>query len=189
VSHWIFGYGSLIWRPDIPYLERRPARVYGWQRRFWQGSHDHRGMPDRPGRVVTLVAESDAWCDGVAYQVEAGVIEEVFDTLDYREKNGYERFDVTLHFAEAGDSQALSRASGLVYIAPQNNHAYLGPAPVAEIAAQISGSHGPSGHNVDYLLELAAALRDLKADDPHVFELESVVREIDQVRPPGRQTS
>lgn len=189
MSRWIFGYGSLIWRPDIPFLERQPARLYGWQRRFWQGSHDHRGVPERPGRVVTLVPEANAWCDGVAYQVEAAIIEEVFETLDYREKNGYERFDVTLHFTANGDSQAPLRTSGLVYIAPQHNHAYLGPAPVADIAAQIASSQGPSGHNVDYLIELAAALRELKADDPHVFELESAVRQFDQNREFGKQSS
>jgi glutathione-specific gamma-glutamylcyclotransferase len=80
VSLWIFGYGSLIWRPDFDYLERRRTRLHGWQRRFWQGSHDHRGIPERPGRVVTLVRAHDGYCDGMAYRVERDTAERVFET-------------------------------------------------------------------------------------------------------------
>jgi len=168
---WLFGYGSLIWRPDIDFIDRRPARIQGWSRRFWQGSHDHRGMPDAPGRVVTLIQDGSATCDGMAYLVDREVADETFSQLDHREKNGYQRHQVSLDFHHTSES-----AEGVVYIAPIDNFAYLGPAPVAEIAAQIHRSHGPSGRNIEYLLELAEALRALEADDEHVFELEAAVR-------------
>ena len=181
--HWLFGYGSLIWRPDIDFVDRRPARIYGWQRRFWQGSHDHRGVPDRPGRVVTLIQNARSYCDGMAYLVDAETIDETFARLDHREKNGYERFAVELHLAAAANALDATpandqgcRAEGLVYIAPQDNHAYLGPASIEEIAVQVRHAAGPSGRNVDYVLELATALRGLGADDPHVFALEAAVR-------------
>jgi cation transport protein ChaC len=164
---WVFGYGSLIWRPDFPFEERRRASIDGWSRRFWQGSHDHRGVPDAPGRVVTLIADASGRCEGMAYSIEHAV----FEHLDHREKNGYERHRVALRF-DSGD------AAGIVYIAPIGNHAYLGPAPMREIADQVLRSHGPSGSNVDYLYELAAALRELDVDDPHVFELEALVRSL-----------
>lgn len=162
---WVFGYGSLIWRPDFPYLDRRPATLTGWTRRFWQGSHDHRGVPDAPGRVVTLVPAPEESCIGMAYRIE----HTVFDHLDYREKNGYERVAVSLTLDDA------DRAAGVVYIAPIGNHAFLGEAPMEEMARQIRRSAGPSGKNVDYLVELADALRGLGAHDAHVFALEAAV--------------
>ena len=166
---WLFGYGSLIWRPDIEFIERRPARLHGWVRRFWQGSHDHRGVPDNPGRVVTLVAET-GHCDGLAYLVDKAITEATFDALDYREKNGYERFEAEIQFRNH------ATATGLVYIAPLDNHAFLGPAPLDEMVQQIRSCRGPSGRNDDYLFELAAALRSLDAEDDHVFELEAAVK-------------
>lgn len=172
---WLFGYGSLIWRPgDLPFRERRIARVRGWKRRFWQGSHDHRGVPHAPGRVVTLVADPAAFCEGVACLIEDEVAAHAFAGLDEREKNGYDRHEVALEFRDdisAGDAAATS-ADAVVYVAPPGNPAWLGPAPHDEIAAQIRRAAGPSGTNVEYLRELAHALRALMIDDPHVFELE-----------------
>ena len=137
-------------------------------RRFWQGSHDHRGVPDRPGRVVTLIPEADQHCAGMAYLIEAAVVTSTFEQLDHREKNGYQRVATDLHLH---DGRAVN---GLVYIAPVDNFAYLGEAELAEIATQIIRSSGPSGRNIDYLTDLAQALRRLNAHDEHVFELESM---------------
>jgi cation transport protein ChaC len=166
---WVFGYGSLIWRPDFPFAQRKRACVDGWARRFWQGSHDHRGTPDAPGRVVTLVPDAGARCIGIAYLIE----HDVFDHLDHREKNGYERHDVPLAFDDG-------RGAGVMYVAHHGNHAFLGDAPLDAIARQILVSRGPSGANVEYLYELAHALRDLDVDDRHVFELEARVKSLER---------
>lgn len=159
---WLFGYGSLIYKADFPYLEASPATIRGWVRRFWQGSHDHRGTPDNPGRVVTLVSSPGEDCAGMAYRVSPSV----FDHLDYREKNGYLRFATDMTLADG------RHRDGLVYIATEDNQAYLGPAPAAEIARHIARSRGPSGSNADYLLQLAAALRRLGVEDPHILAIE-----------------
>jgi cation transport protein ChaC len=161
-SVWLFGYGSLIYKADFPYLQRRPASIAGWTRRFWQGSHDHRGTPEAPGRVVTIIEEAGAVCHGMAYLITP----EVFAHLDHREKNGYLRLATQITF-EDGDS-----IEGLVYIATPDNTAFLGAAPEQEIARHIARSVGPSGPNSDYLNHLAAALRELGQHDQHVFEIE-----------------
>lgn len=163
---WLFGYGSLIWRPDFPYLEVRKAHVNGWTRRFWQGSHDHRGTEQLPGRVVTLVQAPGERCYGRAFLIE----KEIFEHLDHREKNGYERYDVQIHFDDAS-------IPGIAYIGAPDNFAYLGDAPLNEIAAHIARSAGPSGSNADYLLNLANALRKDNVSDPHVFDLERLLSE------------
>ncbi len=153
-----------MWRQDFPFVDARPAHIVGWTRRFWQGSHDHRGVQTEPGRVLTLIDAPGERCYGRAFLVEP----EVFEHLDYREKNGYERQTVDTFFDDA-------QTSGVVYIAATNNFAFLGEAPLGEIAAHIKRCAGPSGTNIDYLLELARTLRQLGVSDPHVFELETLV--------------
>ena len=169
---WVFGYGSLIWRPDIPFLASRVARVRGWKRRFWQGSHDHRGVPHAPGRVATLIPDADASCEGVAYFIAGLQLQKIWADLDHREKDGYRRVAVRLEFRDG------TAVDGVLYVAPVGNPAYLGPAPLPEMAAHIAGSAGPSGTNIDCLRRLAGELRRLEIDDPHVFVLERCVEDL-----------
>ena len=171
-SVWLFGYGSLIFKADFPYLDRRPAHIGGWSRRFWQGSHDHRGTETAPGRVVTLVPDAGALCHGMAYLVTP----EEFAHLDHREKNGYLRLATEMHFDDGSSDE------GIVYIATHENQAYLGPADELDIARQIATARGPSGPNSEYLLGLAQALRELGKPDPHVFALERHLADLGVMR-------
>lgn len=166
---WLFGYGSLIWKADFAYLERQPAYITGWARRFWQGSHDHRGTLDAPGRVATLIRAQGAVCHGMAYRITPDVLA----PLDVREKNGYLREKVPLTFlGERGEAQeGKTQIEGLIYLATEDNPAFLGDAPLEDIAYQIAHAHGPSGSNKAYLLNLAQALRELCIEDEHVFSL------------------
>ena len=167
---WLFGYGSLIWRVDFPYRARRRAWVRGFSRRFWQGSHDHRGTPAAPGRVVTLTPEAGALCVGMAYRIDAAT----FAPLDHREKNGYVRVRLPIELGDEG----TSKVEGVTYIAEAGNEAFLGPAPLEQMARHILASSGPSGSNTEYVLELARALTALDADDAHVSALERRLREL-----------
>lgn len=171
---WVFGYGSLVWRPAFPYTARSPAHILGWRRRFWQGSTDHRGVPGAPGRVVTLLPDPDpqARCHGMAYAVAAADAPAVLAQLDHREKGGYARSRLPLHLS---DGRVIE--GGLVYRATPDNPNYLGPAPLDEIAHQVARSVGPSGPNPEYVLRLDEALCAMGASDEHVARLAALVRE------------
>lgn len=120
---WILGYGSLIYKPPPHFTHRLPATIYGFERRFWQSSIDHRGTPDAPGRVVTLVPydeivnriefrkdfhryensdpttlnAEDLTTLGVVYYIPSDHAADVREYLDIREQNGYTSHEVDVH--------------------------------------------------------------------------------------------
>lgn len=167
MEFWVFGYGSLIFRPAFPFLERQPGFIRGYVRRFYQGSVDHRGVPGAPGRVVTLIPDAEGRCGGMLYRVDARERDAVLATLDHREQGGYTRLDVRAYSYEAD-----SVVPALTYFASPDNAHYLGSASIEQIAAQVRSASGPSGENLDYVVRLAAALRELGFDDEHVFAVE-----------------
>jgi cation transport protein ChaC len=169
---WIFGYGSLIWRVDFPFAERRPASIIGWTRRFWQGSSDHRGIPGAPGRVVTLTAEAGARCAGMAYRIDPARETEVMTALDHREQGGYHQLQLPIWFS------ATESVPDITYHAGLGNSDFLGDASVAAIASQVVHAKGPSGPNTEYVLELDLALQQLDADDHHVAAIAAEVRRL-----------
>jgi cation transport protein ChaC len=138
---WVFGYGSLCWRIDDEYEELLTARVHGWRRRMAQKSCDHRGTPEAPGVVATMMPESE-WralgltpeeegeeveaevtTHGVVYRVPAARAAEVLDRLDFREKGGYTRAIVDAHVLD-GTGRVLR---ALVYTANSANPNFMPP--------------------------------------------------------------
>ncbi|KAK4648812.1 uncharacterized protein QC761_113610 [Podospora bellae-mahoneyi] len=197
---WLFGYGSLIWKPP-PHFDRRiPGWVTGYVRRFWQ-SEDHRGTPEAPGRVVTLISRSyweqltdhhdsapeRVW--GVAYRIIPERVAEVKDYLDIREINGY-----TIHYTpfypapsiDDNTNDPLTALPGklpiqtLVYIGTPDNEQFVGPQDPQKLAEHIYRSEGPSGLNRDYLWGLEKALDELSPEsgDEHVTDLSNRVRAV-----------
>jgi len=166
---WVFGYGSLVYRPAFPFEVRRLARLDGYVRRFWQGSTDHRGVPGAPGRVATLVESPDGHVYGMAYRIVEADRGRILAELDHREKGGYSRAVLPVRLAHR-------TVDALVYWARSDNPEHLGPAPIDEMAAQIASSVGPSGPNTEYVLRLESALAAEGIEDPELSELARAVR-------------
>ena len=170
---WVFGYGSLIYKVDFDFIERRPANIYGYERRLWQGSSDHRGTIERPGRVATLIPSANTACFGMAYKVNPTV----FEHLDHREKNGYLREEIEIEFTSGPN--VGQTVSGLVYMATPENQAFLGEASIDKLAMEIYTSRGPSGENKHYVYDLAESLREYGVNDEHILAVEQALRALD----------
>ncbi|MBI77500.1 MAG: gamma-glutamylcyclotransferase [Rhodospirillaceae bacterium] len=173
---WIFGYGSLIWNPGFNYIKKYPAVIQGWVRRFWQGSTDHRGVPEAPGRVVTLELQEHGVCWGMAYKVASADVENVINSLNIREQGGYSLKKLKLLKSVKSKNGVI----GMIYIGKPDNPNYLGPEKSEKIAEQVINARGASGPNAQYVYRLADALRNIGAEDPHVFEIERMVKDIEK---------
>ncbi|XP_022915383.1 putative glutathione-specific gamma-glutamylcyclotransferase 2 [Onthophagus taurus] len=175
---WVFGYGSLVWKVDFPIDYKIIGRIKGYYRRFYQHSTDHRGTPENPGRVVTLVPSDDpeACVWGVAYKIHDDDVSHVIDHLDYREKGGYRRKQVTFYPKDAN----VNPFDITIYVGTSDNFQYAGEADLDSIALQVYSSVGPSGSNIEYVCNLAKAMREIAPDvqDDHLFELERKVLDL-----------
>ena len=168
---WLFGYGSIMWKTGFDYDEAIIAYTSNRGRRFWQGSTDHRGTANKPGRVVTLIDSPNEDCWGTAYKIPATAVEKTLTFLDRREVGGYVRETITLKFQNGLTTQ------GLTYTAKPTNPNFLGDAPLKEIARQIASGHGPSGSNEEYLFELESALDSLQLKDKHVSDIADLLKQ------------
>jgi cation transport protein ChaC len=154
---WVFGYGSLMWRPGFDSLERVPARLTGLHRSLCVLSHVHRGTPERPGLVLGL--DRGGMCRGIAYRVAAAKRAKTIAYLRGREQvtSVYRETVRRIELEDAGRRQV----DALVYIVDRGHVQYAGQLSPAERLHYVRQGHGRSGPNREYVLEAVRALEAL----------------------------
>lgn len=142
---WVFGYGSLMWRPGFAHSETVRARLHGYRRSLCVRSYVHRGTPERPGLVLGL--ESGGSCIGMAYRVPLELRDEVMAYLRARElvTSVYRERTLPVRLATGATAPAVC------YTVDRNHVQYAGHLGEAEAAAIVRGAVGQSGRNEDYV--------------------------------------
>lgn len=168
---WVFGYGSLMWRPGFEFEECVPARLYGYHRSFCVYSHVHRGTPERPGLVFGLDAGGS--CRGLVYRVAGARAAATRRYLQAREQ-------VTLIYREAlvpvnllpetGGAQR-GRVEALAFVVDRRHPQYAGKLPFETQVRLIAGGVGRSGRNPDYLAETVRHLGETGVGDKGLIRL------------------
>jgi cation transport protein ChaC len=154
---WVFGYGSLMWRPGFAHLERVPARLIGLHRSLCVFSFVHRGTPERPGLVLGL--DRGGMCRGIAFRVAAAARAETIAYLRGREQ-------VTSVYVETMrqielEERGRRKVRALCYTVDRSHVQYAGRLALTECLHHVRQGHGRSGANRDYVLETVRALETL----------------------------
>ena len=150
---WVFGYGSLMWRPQFAYAERAHARLESFARAFCIYSVHHRGTPERPGLVLGLAP--GAGVRGIAYRVAEADWPQTYAYLLDREQP-------TETYVEAVAPVRLDggeTVQALVFLSDPAHPQWAGALDADRQAELIAGATGLSGRNVDYLRDLVGHLR------------------------------
>ena len=158
---WVFGYGSLIWRPGFEFVERVPARMVGLHRSLCIYSFVHRGTPERPGLVLGL--DLGGACRGIAYRVAA---KQRADTLGYLRA----REQATAVYRETVRVAWLAgkperRVDAVCYAVDRRHPQYAGRLSHDRQLHLVRQGHGRSGNNRDYVIETVSALEALNIRD------------------------
>ena len=170
---WVFGYGSLMWRPGFAFIEQVPARLIGEHRALCVYSFDHRGTPEKPGLVLGL--DRGGACRGVAFRVAAKRRGDTIDYLRGREQttNVYREVMRSVWL----DNEARQRVSALTFVVDRGHVQYAGRLSLAEQFRYVQQGHGRSGNNRDYVLSTVKSIEAQGFRDPQLHQLAAMLHE------------
>jgi glutathione-specific gamma-glutamylcyclotransferase len=155
---WVFGYGSLIWRPEFDFLERRKATLRGHHRALCLWSRVNRGTPETPGLVFGL--DRGGSCQGMVYRLHGHAVRERFTALWQREMSTGSYLPRWLNCAtDDGPVRAL------VFIMNRASPAYIAALPDAEVLAIVRRASGKYGPCTEYVTQTSHALKDAGIHD------------------------
>ncbi|SED10181.1 cation transport protein ChaC [Rhizobiales bacterium GAS188] len=158
---WVFGYGSLMWRPGFPHVERHAARLNGYHRSLCLYSHGYRGTPERPGLVLGL--DHGGSCVGVGFRVDAADREATRAYLTWREGTEvYRALSVNLWLVDG------RRVSALAYVVKRSHPHYAGRLSQPQLLDHVRLAHGDKGSCRDYVVSTHAHLVSLGVHDAHL---------------------
>ena len=166
---WVFGYASLIWRPEFESAEERPAVVHGWHRALEMCSRVNRGTPECPGLVFALVAGGS--CRGMVYRVERERAEAELERLWEREM-----FMGVYDPRLVACRTACGEVSALAFTLSRTSPSYLGELADAEMVGILRTACGRFGSTLQYLLETAASLERCGIRDREIERLVALAR-------------
>lgn len=175
---WVFGYGSLMWDPGFPHVERREAVLDGYHRAFCVYSQHHRGTAERPGLVLGL--DAGGACRANAFRFRPQVRQQVVDYLDERELIGY-AYQPAVVDIRLDDGTTVP---AYTFVADPSHPQYAGKLPPDEAAGLIMQAAGKSGLNRNYLINTVRHLETLGFVEPELHDLlqrvERATGELDQ---------
>ncbi len=167
---WVFGYGSLMWRPGFDYIEKSPAKCVGYHRCFCIYSYHYRGTKQQPGLVMGL--DEGGITYGMAFKIAKQKHGETIQYLREREQinSVYEEVNMLIEVEGYGIKPAL------FYVSAQEHEQYAGKLPLEQQAKIIVNGIGCAGTNCDYLYNSCDALNEMNIIDDELVALEKMVK-------------
>jgi cation transport protein ChaC len=176
---WVFGYGSLMWRPGFDFIEQVPARLIGEHRALCVYSFAHRGTPEKPGLVLGL--DRGGACRGIAFRVRREQRQATIEYLRSREQTTKVYREVMRSVWL--ENEARGRVSALAYVVDRGHVQYAGRLNLTDQLHYVRQGHGRSGANRDYVLSTVKSIEAQGFRDPQLHQLAAMLHDDGPAQP------
>lgn len=175
-TFWVFAYGSLMWRPDFPWLERVPALLRGYHRAPCVLAIRYRGTPERPGLVVGL--DRGGSCRGIAYRIPTGQRFPIWEYLVEREMvtNVYRPATLPVRLDDG------RRVMAVTFVVRRHHPQYVGGLSDEETARIIAQGVGDKGTSREYFANTVRHLDQLGIKEGRLHRILRLVDELEAAR-------